>query len=261
MLARGVAALIGTTARRVADTSDVRKIVHFSRVTANLIQNFPIYHAGLQARHALSHGPDKTGSQTVKQLTVVGRRLTSVDFVAFLLLYHDLQDSRVAPFAAEAEKLSLEPTEISGRLRNMLDRLRGPDRAHLEQLHVWLAISVLLGAYMPETDLQSLWRALRYSPMGRTYPTFTERVFELMWRLQFRTCKIIWQHDEQEVDRSGRILLSPRCQCSSRRRRPRPDLVDGVRVGPTVPVFMRAWGRNVAVPEWVAESPYDRRAD
>ncbi len=256
VLLRGVADVSGLEAHRSADVPDTRKVAYFSRVTQNLIHNFPVYHAGLQARLALTRGPRKTGSQTVQKLVDVGRRLTTVDFVTFLLLYHDIHWNRVSPFASAAEQLSLEPIEMLFKVQALLHCLEGPDKLYLHQLKSWAAIATLLVSYVPEKDLWNLWSALQYSPMGRTYPTFTRHAHKLLFRREFRGCLLLWQWDAMEVDASQVRLLSPRCQCACRRRRPRPERTTPqghrVRVGHSVPILLR--GRSINVPEWVANT-------
>ena len=258
VILRGVAEVCDLPHRQVPHTSGVRKVVHFSRVTAGLIDNFTALHAGLQARLALTQGGDKIGSQTVGRLVAVGRRLTVVDFVAFLLLYHDVQSARMAPFAKLSETLSLEPVQVFGHIRDLLSKLAGQDMVDLQHMQIWLCVWVLVSPFLTLNELHRWWMATRCCQWARTYPTFMKHIFGILWKTQFQACRLIWQSDGGEVDSSQTRLLMPHCQCSSRELPPRNQQRRNVWVGNVreIRVAHPRIHRLVRVPEWVATSPH-----
>lgn len=78
-------------AEKPSESGGTRPMAHASCVCESLIRNNRTYHAGLEARLALTRGESidgkKRGSQTTRTLVEVGWRLASEDFVAFLLLW------------------------------------------------------------------------------------------------------------------------------------------------------------------------------
>ena len=74
---------------RPSEGGGTRPMAYASRTCESLIKNYRTYHAGLEARLALTRGEStdgkKRGSQTTRTLVEVGWRLASADFVALLL--------------------------------------------------------------------------------------------------------------------------------------------------------------------------------
>ena len=260
VLLRGAALQAGTTAHRSADGGGTRKAIHVDRVAKNIINNYQAYHAALQARLALVHGGDRSTSQTVKGLVAVGRRLTTTDFVTFVLIFHDVQVKRIKPFVLASETLAQEPVQTARITQDLLTQLHGPDRVHLRRLRVWAAVAVLLPNYVHERDIWSCWVAFRYTSWGQAYPTFMRYGHEILYRQQFKKCELIWQYGDKAVNPAQTMLLSPRCQCPSRRLRPRGRIIDHyTEVGHVIRRRLPGITRDVRVPEWVATSEYDAR--
>jgi hypothetical protein len=94
---RGAAAVSGTKLRSGVLPGLSRKVVALAREPGYLLDNFPAYALGIHGRtqHVRLgfHGPK------IKELVEGGRRLTSLDLVAFTCLFKDVMCKVVAPWA------------------------------------------------------------------------------------------------------------------------------------------------------------------
>ena len=215
------------------------------RLTQNLMDNFKSYHASLVAR--LEMVRRKMSAQTVGDLVDIGRRLTSVDFVVFLLGYHDVQSLELAPLAAASESLSHEAVVVARRVQTTIESLTC-DRDSVWRIQGWATVTVLLLGFCAPRELASLWCALRYTRHGRAFPTLCRHLPLILLRVAFMGCQLTWQVDPREIDASKVKLVAPHCQCSSRRfAAPRER----------APVYMQRASRIVSLPQWVAFSRHD----
>lgn len=211
------------------------------------MDNFKSYHASLVAR--LEMARQKMSAQTVGNLVDIGRRLTSVDFVVFLLGYHDVQSLKLAPLAAASESLSHEAVVVARRVQTTIESLTC-DRDSVWRIQGWATVTVLLLGFCAPRDLASLWCALRYTRHGRAFPTLCRHLPLILLRVAFMGCQLTWQVDPREIDASKVKLVAPHCQCSSRRfAAPRER----------APVYMQRASRIVSMPQWVAFSRHDFR--
>ena len=265
VLLRGVAATLGLPLRQVAEGTGGRGTGYLPRITQTLLDNFPLYHEGLRARLEQTHGPDRQGSQKLHHLVSVGRRLTSVDFVAFLLLFHDILKIRLEPLMLIVQEVDAEPLTVTNSVSKALGQFR-TDLALSGQLRIFVNVTFLLGSYLTERELARFWVARSCLPVCRRFPTFCANAFALIWWVRYKNCELLWQEKMTEFNTQTQMLLSPRCQCVCRRLRPLPAQeldhhgkpLNGARVGPTVP--RKLFGdttEEMKLPEWVVNSPYD----
>ena len=107
--------------------------------------------------------------------------------------------------------------------------------------------------------------------MARIYPTMTKHVYKILFEREFQGCRLIWEGGFEDIDPSQTLLLSPRCQCATRRQRPKEVWTGDVTDLPLdVPVLVghrefvqisdkaESVVKNVAVPSWVAFAPRDQ---
>lgn len=200
----------------MADPSGTRKVVYLCRTTSTLLRNYRAYHGGMLARlaQAKSAGKKKTGAQTVASLVETGRRLSAMDFVAFLLLFHDIQQFRVRPVALLTESSSKEALTVHKALQGAVLQLR-EDVQLLGRLRRWLTLTALLSTELRDDDMRNLWIALRYTPEGRAYPDFVRNAHALLWKQEFEGCQLQFHTEEDQVDATVSRALSPRCQCAT----------------------------------------------
>ena len=106
-----------------------RKAVGLASEPGNLLANFAAYVAGLHAR--MEWKREGHGQHNVGTMIEIGRRLTTLDFVAFTLLFRDIMRRAVAPWSAAIQSASLEPwalqrkqEEHESTARQMLSLLR-----------------------------------------------------------------------------------------------------------------------------------------
>ena len=253
VILRGVAAELGACVRRVATLCGTRKVVYLSRVTHNLLYNFPCYHGGLWVRQSRASSrktaaePNKTksGAQSLGTLIEIGRRLLSLDFVAFLLLFHDLQRFRVRPFALASEKTNCGAVTTHTKLHSIIAALR-QDKLDAAELGKFVLISALVSTKVSVEDLQHFWMAYRSKRWARAFPTFCRHAMTLMWTQTFRGCRLIYRKTPAALDPAITRCCHPACRCSFERaygdrRLPRGEWTDFA-------------GRRVLAPFWVTRS-------
>ena len=140
IILRSAAALIDSPSYVVPQTSGTRPTVSLQAAPGALVKNFRNYHAGLHARLDLVR-KGRT-AQTLTGLIALARRLDSVDFVAYLLLFEDLQKMLYHHGQVQqSNKLeSWIADEQSRRLLQTLDR----GIKELRRLRFWVCLSRVL---------------------------------------------------------------------------------------------------------------------
>lgn len=84
---RSVAEELGEKVLQVDSVGGTRPLVTACRASANLLRNFKVHAASFRAN--IQRRQVGKGSQSQGSLSAIGRRLTSLDFVAFVTLWDD----------------------------------------------------------------------------------------------------------------------------------------------------------------------------
>lgn len=212
-----------------------------------LRRNFRSYVAGIHARMDLVR--QNRTSQTLSSLVEISRRLTAPDFVAFLLLYDDLHSQILY---RHGQLMQASGVEIWTLERHTLKAIRLLSENSIANLRFWVFFTALRRNYVTQKDLKSLWSALLLSNLGRTWPRFVGAIFHLFLgsKPKFQDCFLQLPVDFQ----SGQRLMSPHCQCGSRKNR-REEMISR-----TAQVAMKVGQRKrrLRVPLWVARSQHHK---
>ena len=106
-----VAEEINEECRRISMPGGTRKVVYLSGVPGNLLFNYKTISAGIHARIKMKE--QGRGKQTKGAIVAIGRRLSSLDFVAFATLFDDILSQFVRPLAKVVQSNLLEMAIIS----------------------------------------------------------------------------------------------------------------------------------------------------
>lgn len=239
---RASAAAVGARHLRVPDQSGTRKAVALARTVERLLQSLRTYQAGLHARRGQAEG-HRRGAQSKTHLVSVGRRVTALNFVAFVVALSDVLRARVVPLAMRSQAVSGASWEMDSMCQRTLRHLNA-DLQVLRVLRRWVFVSALLQQYLGDLDLRRFWFAL-VSHFRKPFPTLVAAAYMLLHRQEYGGCQLSLVRDGLTA---GFHYLSPKCQCASMRARPsnRPRLVE-----------FRLGARVVRCPEWVGHSVYD----
>jgi hypothetical protein len=165
---RGAAAASGTKLRSGVLPGLSRKVVALAREPGYLLDNFPAYALGIHGRtqHVRLgfHGPK------IKELVEGGRRLTSLDLVAFTCLFKDVMCKVVAPWALIVQSSSHEPWVQRHREMEYETRLQNLTK-HVDHVQGFVHILVLLRQYVSPGDLRVFVKAWAY---GSTRKMFSD---------------------------------------------------------------------------------------
>ena len=156
---RAAAAAIGAKHLRVPDQSGTRKVVALARTVERLLQSLKTYQAGLHARRGQAEGPGRRGAQSKMHLVNVGRRVTALNFVTFLVALSDVLRTRVVPLAMRSQAVSGASWEMDSTCQRTLRQLDA-DLQVLRVLRRWVFISALLQQYLSDVELRRFWFAL-----------------------------------------------------------------------------------------------------
>lgn len=181
LLAKRAATVLGIRLRSGALPGNTRKVVVLAREPAHLLDNFPAYALGIHGRTAHRRGGH--AGPTLAALVEGGRRLVSLDLIAFAALFKDLMGGIVAPWALAIQCSSVEPWALR---RVQLDHEAALKSARdcLVCLRDLLRIIMLLRPYLHQRDLRSFVEAWFYGTaaqfrsgiagacLGRLFPTF-----------------------------------------------------------------------------------------
>ena len=161
LLLQSAADAVGIESRSGWMPSLTRKAVGLASEPGNLVANFAAYAAGLHARREWKR--DGHGSNvTLGEFVDIGRRLVSVDFVAFALTFRDMMRFAVSPWSLAVQSASFEPW--------VLQRKKAAHDAHLPQAASalrWsrqlLRILILLRQHATSADTRSFVRACMFA--------------------------------------------------------------------------------------------------
>ena len=237
-----------------------RPITYSVRLTTSLLRNFRCYDLGLSTRAEMSRRGATAQSQV--KLTSVGRRLTSVDLVVFLVAFHDLAKHLLEPFSRRMQESSCEACQAIAEAQRFSCDI-GEYRKGFRTFRVFLFVSTLLENQLSPKDLKCWWQALRCTPWGRKLPTLVSSTTEILHQRRFQGCGLLCGLTAQQTDPVRYRLLHPKCQCSTMTQLPGARFQSIVihrqskrrRVfGPSAASASQLLpgGRIVQVPEWVA---------
>ena len=153
---KSAAAFSGTKLRSGVLPGLSRKVVALAREPGHLLDNFPAYALGIHGRtqHVRLgyHGPN------IGELVDGGRRLSSLDLVAFTCVFKDVMSKVVAPWALVVQSSSHEPwvqrhreMEYESRLENLAN--------HVGHVQGFVNIVVLLRQYVSSGELRVFVKA------------------------------------------------------------------------------------------------------
>lgn len=117
---RGVAHILAEAATNVVPSGGTRHFVYLHRVVASILKNFRALAAAMHARLALSR--QRRTAQSADSLVETGRRLTSLDFLAFSLMLRDVL-SCCAGLSAQVQSAKLEPWLVTTELQKTISSL------------------------------------------------------------------------------------------------------------------------------------------
>ena len=222
-----------------------RKIVAVAGSVEYMALNLPALIGSMHARLGLSRSG--SSAQSVASLVQLGRRLSAVNFVAFVLAAADVLKRHVVPLALLAQKNDVGAFSVWRRTASCQASI-GEALAMLSVIEDWWSVTALVGCMVSVADMARLWTALLISPLGRSFPRLVGATHHALWKQTYHGCSL---HVDQAAARldTGSMTLSPRCQCASmrtpRRNGPRRALITlRGRRGPV----------TALVPEWVAHS-------
>ena len=227
---------------RVAETAHTRPFAYTLRVTDSLYKNFRVYFQALEGSMEMQRLGQ--GSQTLHRLTDIGRRLSSIDFIVFMLGLHDLSAKIMHPFAMLAQQEDVEAAQLVIKSEQLLQDLRN-SAENLGSMRKRVFASCLVTTMLSLTDLRRFWAALAFSSWARPFPLLMRHMAEVLHSRRMQGCGLQCFRTADAVDRPNFRLLHPRCQC---------DTMTVPRGTPTTPRFacVRLLGRDepVRVPEW-----------
>jgi hypothetical protein len=257
VMLRATQDLIGQKRLRVPDQGGTRKVVALAHTVDHLLRNMQAFHAALHARRGQGEGAKGRGAQTKQHLIQIGRRISNLNFVVFVIFVRDTFQRRVAPIALKAQAVNIASWEMD-RLCHEAGADIVRDKAKLFRLQTWCIVSSLLHSYVQKQDLRHLWLILSISDLGNSFPKLVQNMYGLLHAQQFSLCALNMEH---HLDSKDHNMLSPRCQCATMRSRPGPaprraviELPRGRRLPNSVQGDRGIL--RVSVPEWVAFSVY-----
>ena len=238
---------------RVPDQGGTRKIVALAHTVDHLLRSLKTFQAALHARRGQGEGTGRRGTQTKAHLISVGRRLTALNFVTFLVAVRDLLQTQVTPLALKAQAVEVTPWEMDRLCQSTVDHLRQA-AADLQTMGRWCFISSLMQQYLGGNSLKHMWSAV--APLfKKAFPCLSVNLFPLMHLTVLQGCQLsVVQHGSEY----GYRTLSPKCQCPSMRSAPGRRLakIRIRRMSRTPGGKHYYFCREYMVPEWVAYSAY-----
>ena len=77
-----------------------------------MLRNMRAFHAATHARRGQGEGPNARGAQTKQHLVQVGRRISNLNFVVFVIFVRDAFRRPVAPTALKAQAVNMASWEM-----------------------------------------------------------------------------------------------------------------------------------------------------
>ena len=194
VLHRSVAELMSESVVRPSEGGGTRPFTYGYRVCESLVRNFRTYHLSLEARIAQTHGFTdsgmKKGAQSLRKLIDVGRRLSSLDFVAFLIMYRDLCQLSLLPFSMLVQDNQPEAVTVVKQAKQLCQSLVA-DHSLLVQMYVpLLNIAALVSPLLDMKSMRTFWFAFRCSKLGHRFPTLLSHTCDLVFEQRFRGCEL-----------------------------------------------------------------------
>ena len=254
---RATADMIGEKRFCVPDQGGSRKVIALHHTVEHLLKTHRTNHAAMHARIGQAQGPERRGGQTKQRLIEVGRRVSAVNFVTFLVGTADVLKHSVVPIAMMSQEVNVSSVRITRECREAHWKIVRA-RSLLERLRIWCFCSALLVTMLSRSDCRNLWEVLRFSELGRSFPRLVASLRPLIHAQEFAGCSLSVSLPAQD-DMGGfrHRTVSPRCQCSamanrqSSSRRVRVGLRSADSIFDTGAPLKMIW-----VPEWVAYSEY-----
>ena len=159
LLLKQAAAVTGTRLRSGALPGLTRKVVGLIREPGHLLRNFPAYALGVHGHRA--HTRAGHAGPTLGSLVEGGRRLTSLDFVAFAAIFKDLMGF-VSPWTLAVQCSSTEPWALR-RLQKKHEAELTAAATCLDRVRDFLRVLVLLRQHVNPGELQPFVDAMFYA--------------------------------------------------------------------------------------------------
>jgi hypothetical protein len=124
---RATADLLKEPRLPVPDQGGSRKVVALANTVRHLLKTLKIVHGGMHARIASTQRPSgeaKRGSQTVHSLVEIGRRMSQVNFVTFLLALDDGMHARVVPLANLSQRVDYGASEMDQQAHKCVEDIQ-----------------------------------------------------------------------------------------------------------------------------------------
>ena len=95
----------------------------------------------MHARIAQSEGAQSRGGQTKGQLIKVGRRISALNFIVFMITTGDMLQNRIVPLAMQSQQVNVCSWEMDKQCHEVLAELRS-DQNRLRQIRQWCFLTV-----------------------------------------------------------------------------------------------------------------------
>ena len=176
VMLRATQDLIGQKRLRVPDQGGTRKVVALAHTVDHLLRSMRAFHA---AMHARRWRPNAHGAQTKQHLIQVGRRISNLNFVVFVIFVRDAFQCRVAPIALKAQAVNMASWEMDRSCHEAGADIVS-DKAKLLRLQTWCIVSSLLHSYVKKLDLRHFWLILSISDLGNAFPKLVQNMYGLL---------------------------------------------------------------------------------
>ena len=153
---RSAAEVIGEKRFRVPDQGGSRKVVALTSTVEHLLKTCRTFHAAMHARMGQATGPDGRGSQSQKKLMDVGRQLSALNFMVFLVGTGDVMRGCVVPLAMKSQQVGGSAQAIKQECRLTMAKLTRAE-ASLGRLTTWTVVTALLYTRLSSGDFRALW--------------------------------------------------------------------------------------------------------
>ena len=230
LLLRSAADAVSVRTTRGALPGGARSAAILAREPGDLIRNFRAYAAGVHLRRSWRINA-KAASWSETRLVDAGRRLTSVDLIAFALLFRDIMCYVQRPWSLMVQLVDVEPWVTEKGLERYHHRLE-TWRDTLWPLRQFLQVVVLLAQHATISERATLIRAAFYAspctfwlyprpfllwqvqPWCRSFPALMFALPDLLHeaRPQHQAVDLICVVPPSLNDKT---CLGPHCQCPS----------------------------------------------
>ena len=112
---------VGERRYRAPDQGGTRKVVALANTVGHLIKMHRTLHAAMHARIGQSRA--RRSSQTISHLIDVGRQISALDFVTFVVGVGDVLRTCITPLALQAQRVGGSAREMDAACRSALTKL------------------------------------------------------------------------------------------------------------------------------------------